>query len=99
VALAPGQTSRCQFTATAAGGWRYESAGGAGFDIPSATVTVTRNGTTKTYKTYYENGCGDAVIVPGDLVQVTLTAPTMDVAPTYEVGAGRNWDCSHSGSS
>ena len=97
VGLAPGQTRRCHFTATASGGWRYDSAGGAGFDIPSATVTVTRSGMTKTYKTSGEYGCADAIIAPGDMVEVTLTAPVTDVAPGYQVGAGRNWDCSHTG--
>lgn len=108
--LSPGASSTCRFTATNAGGW---SAGyvrqdqtsppiGVAFADPFADVQVTRAGVTTHYMSgQYGAGCGDAVIEPGDLVEVTLTAAPPTTAPTppghYEVGAGYHWDCGQHG--
>lgn len=96
VGLAPGQTRRCQFTATTTGGWLFDdSAGGAGFDIPQGTLTVTHAGIAKTYANQHDGtDCADAIISAGDQVQLALTAPTTDVTVTYRTGAGQGWDCS-----
>ena len=98
VGLAPGQSRSCQFTATAVGGWDFDdSAGGAGFDRPQATLTVRHAGKTRTYRSDGFSTCADAVIRRGDRVRLTLIAPTMEVSLTYRAGAGRGWDCAHTG--
>jgi hypothetical protein len=95
--LAPGRSRQCQFTATSAGGWAFSSYGGAGFDVPEAALTVTHGGKSTTYRTGYGVTCSDAVIVRGDRVQLTLTAPSADVEPVYRAGAGRGWSCAGQG--
>jgi hypothetical protein len=96
VALAAGMSRTCQFTAAVAGGWVYDdSAGGAGFDFPSATLIVTHSGIQTTYHSEEPATCADAIISPGDQVQLTLTAPTRELPVTYRTGAGQGWDCTH----
>jgi hypothetical protein len=106
--LAPGGARSCRFTATKAGGWSasyYPPPAGStpygGYDIyrdPSAWLQVTHDGVTKDYGTdSYGNGCANAIILAGDLVEVDVYAPPPNTnavpPPRYQAGAGNGWSC------
>lgn len=104
-----GQQS-CRFTATAPGGWNVD-----GGDVPSdrrrvATVNVTRDGVTTTYRSrqvsdptstgfFRVQGCADGIIEPGDLVEVIIELQQEWIYPqsTMGAGAGEHWGCSDPG--
>ena len=107
--LAPGRTRSCQFIAREEGGWwsGYSDGGVAGWyqsQPPAAEVRVTHHGYTSYYRAKTDPGtpgmdmngwgCDDALIEPGDLVEVDLRAPDgASPGSYYEAGAGRGWGC------
>lgn len=95
--LLPGESRRCQFTATRAGGWRFSDGAGAGADWSRGIVTVTRDGETKTYNSVGFTSCGDTVIEPGDLVTLEFVQGTQDVTVGGYVAAGYRWSCTERG--
>lgn len=90
--LFTGETRSCRFTATRPGGWRFKLTTGVGTP-PYTFVNVTRGDLSWTYTGH---GCGDAVVEPGDRVDVSLTNDSAEVS-VIKLGAGHNWDCSHHG--
>ncbi|MHB8463466.1 MAG: hypothetical protein ACYDH6_14965 [Acidimicrobiales bacterium] len=108
----PGLRRICRFTATTRGGWwsGYTTPPGQGPSIgvrgvplglaldSGALVRVTRGQVTATYRSdHYGSGCANAIIEPGDLVEVELDPaphpPMFTPGDTYEVGAGYQWGC------
>lgn len=112
--LAYGEQRSCTFTATHAGGWNfYQPPGHAPSigDPATVTVRVVHDGATKIYRSemlpdggpagsYGVEGCDDAVIQPGDLVEVTIEQPDGRYDPVVGEaggGAGKGWGCTEQG--
>ena len=104
--LATGASRSCRFTATKAGGWWAgdpqtrpgSQLGGVSFKDSVVEVWVTRGSSTTPYDTYGTPGygCGDAIIEPGDLVEVDLklgSGVSASSGGRYEGGAGFGWSC------
>lgn len=97
--LLPGESRSCRFAATAPGGWAFAYGADAGITSTSATVTVDRNGDVTVYQAPSQGGgdCGEDIIRPGDLVDLSLTNGGSEVSVGMELGAGRGWDCNRRG--
>lgn len=112
--LALGDQRRCRFTATVAGGWNlYQPTPHppSVAQLPDILVRVRRNGIATTYRPqqvhddgpaggYTLEGCDDAIIRPGDLVEVVIAQPHevwMDLRTEMGVGAGEGWGCTDPG--
>ena len=112
--LAYGEQRSCTFTATHAGGWNFYQPpehGPSIGDPATVTVRVVHDGATQIYRSemlpdggpagsYDVEGCDDAIIQPGDLIEVTIEQPD----GRYEVvvgeaggGAGKGWGCTEQG--
>lgn len=94
--LAPTLTATCAFTATRAGGYAATYALGAGtVNDEGNTVTVTRQGQPPVVYDINENssaGCRDAVIEPGDVVEVSVHQAERGYVE-LELGAGLGYGC------
>ena len=114
VGLAYGEQRSCTFTATHAGGWNHYQPADHGPSIgdpATVTVRVVHEGVTQIYRSdavpdggpagsYDVEGCDDAIIQPGDLVEVTIEQPDGRYDPVVGEaggGAGKGWGCTRQG--
>lgn len=102
--LRAGESKRCRFIATAAGGWNVHQERGSTSPLESETVTavvyVTRDDVTAEYRTREietdngsrTQGCADDIIQPGDLVEIVLSETEddtpLDLSSDEGVAAG-----------